>query len=506
MDIVSYAKNIGIILAAASTVAYVSGYLSLRARAFALGTDPGFTLVDEAYVFAGFRLVFLLLIILLLLSPFIFALRSLVSWLYGHTPDSLMNSGQWLLLVLLGVGTLFLTIKVLSVNGVLLQNEITQADSILREAIMGGTWAVVLMSTVVLLAALTAQWLKLRFSIPNDPFVWVLSVVFAIQILLLPIFNGVLYADRQVRVLGAIPSIVQGIKSPLGIVDRTSEHVTLLGLDNDNQRRLVTIKLDELNGIPVKAIIRLKDFIETELVNAVAKRGSGMTEQGQPEPEPSVASTETKDDKGVFDVLIDYLQFTFEAIGSLSGSTLEHGQIWSVEIDATGSPSNATQLGKESQFSWPVFGPKGESVYAIHKGQIVQLTKNSTSFKIINNKNQWTKLFGVAEDGAVLGLIYEDDKSKLALLQAEGKVTLSSTTPSDEQDMRDNLLKQESRSYSGSRSLYVERSTRGGRGFDVYFKTGEQVFNLSDCADDRCGQASLSVDFRRALFIRKSRY
>src|SRR5215470_17390350 len=54
-DLVENAKNVGIVLTSASAASYASGYLALRSRAHALGTDPGFTLLDQAYVFAGFR-------------------------------------------------------------------------------------------------------------------------------------------------------------------------------------------------------------------------------------------------------------------------------------------------------------------------------------------------------------------------------------------------------------------------------------------------------------------
>ena len=75
MDIVTPAKNLGALLGTASVLGYISGYLALRARAHALGLDPAFTLVDEAYVFAGFRFLFATLIVLLLAAPVILLVR-----------------------------------------------------------------------------------------------------------------------------------------------------------------------------------------------------------------------------------------------------------------------------------------------------------------------------------------------------------------------------------------------------------------------------------------------
>ena len=62
-------KNSAIVLTSLSGAAYACGYLAVRARARALGVDPGFALVDQAYVFAGFRFVLVLLISLLVSVP-----------------------------------------------------------------------------------------------------------------------------------------------------------------------------------------------------------------------------------------------------------------------------------------------------------------------------------------------------------------------------------------------------------------------------------------------------
>ena len=61
-EIAETAKNAGVVLTALSGAAYACGYLVVRARARALGTDPGFALIDQAYVFAGFRFVLMLLV------------------------------------------------------------------------------------------------------------------------------------------------------------------------------------------------------------------------------------------------------------------------------------------------------------------------------------------------------------------------------------------------------------------------------------------------------------
>ena len=70
------AKSLGTMLATVSGLAYACGYLVRRARAHALGLDPGFTLVDETYVFAGFRFALLTLLALLVAAPLLFAVRA----------------------------------------------------------------------------------------------------------------------------------------------------------------------------------------------------------------------------------------------------------------------------------------------------------------------------------------------------------------------------------------------------------------------------------------------
>jgi hypothetical protein len=275
-------------------------------------------------------------------------------------------------------------------------------------------------------------------------------------------------------------------------------------VDENNQRRLVTIKLDELNGIPVKNIVSLKEFVVTELASGEGKKELTMSEK--PHTENTPAPTKTEDDKGFFEVLINNLQVTFEAIGSLGESVVDYGQIWSVELDASGKPSKPSQISTATNLAWPVLGLKGKTIYAIQQDRIVQLSDDGQLVKVLDNQKQWIKLFGVTEIGAVLGMLYEDGESRLAILQADGVIMLIPTPQSEEEQKHKLALMQESRSYSGNRSLYVERSMRGGRGFDVFYNTGDQVINLSDCGDDSCGQASLSRDFRRVLYVRKPRY
>lgn len=504
MDLTSYLKSLGGVLATVTTLVYVSGYLALRARAFALGTDPAFALAYEGYVFAGFRFVFISLIILLLSCPIILAIRWAASWTCQHVSGAWMNAGQWLLLILLAICTLYITVRILSVNGLLLRQESGGSHSMLEEAVLGGQMAVAIMFAVVLLAALSALWLRTRVPAVNSPFTWVLAIVVTMQLFLLPICYGALYADRKVRILAAIPGVVKDLKEPLGIVDRTSDHVTLLGLNKTNERRMVVVKLDELNGVPVKEIVSLKKFVQNELSHAGEEGVVSMPKKtGQ---DVTTSDSKADVDRGFFKQLVAYLHVTFENIGSLGGTVVANGQVWSVELDAMGKPAKPTRIGTASNLSWPVCDLKDGTVYAIRDGRIVRLGDGGQSLTEVDKQKQWAKLFGVTESGDVLGMIYENGESMLATLHADGTVAVSPAPTSEEEQRYQSVLEQENRTYAGSRSLYVERSTRGGRGFDVFLKKGDGVTNLSDCGDDQCGQPSLSPDFRRVLYVREPRY
>ncbi len=516
MDIVTYAKNIGAVLATATTLAYVSGYVALRTRAHILGTDPGFTLLDEGYVFAGFRFLFVTLITLLLLAPIVLILRSVLEFANGYIPAGLGNLVQWVILTLVAGVTLF-SFKILSVNGVLLQPRAAMSHSVLQEAIIegGSTMGIILTFSLVLLATLSALWLKSRLSIGHDSFVWVLGIVVAIQQLMLPIYHGALFADRKVQVLAATPSSVQRISRPLGIVDRTSEHATLLGIDGQGQKQLATIKLEDLNGIPINKIVKLKDFLEKDLAANQEQRVKETPILSDKKHSPGstpisgdeiMSSNDTGAAKNVLQTFLDYLQMTFEAIGSLGDSVVESGQLWSVELDSTGKPFKARRIGKQNNLAWPVGRPEGKIIYALQKNQIVRFNAEDQSTEFVDTDPHWVKLLGVNQDGAILGMIYQNDENRSAILTKNGDLQVSQPPTSDEEKTQRSRFLQENRSYVGNRTLFVERSERGGRGFDVFLKTEDQIVNISDCGDDSCGQPSVSPDFRRVFYIRQPRY
>lgn len=517
MDIVNQAKNIGAVLGTASVIAYVYGYLALRARAFALGTEPAFKLVDEVYVFAGFRVLFATLVVLLLSSPAILLVRWGAMGVARNLPPAFLQPSLWLLLAAVAIMTM-MTLKILSVGGVLLQEGPLHGSG-LANAIIGGAanLRLLLIFAIVLLVALSTLWLHGRLAGDSrGPFEWLLIMVVALQFVMLPIYHGALFADPRVRVLAASPDTVQGLTAPLGVVDRTAEHVTLLGLDATGKRQLATVELEDLNGIPVRQVVTLEHFVHHVLGGGAEPAGSvepgsnpesrlaqssGQVQGGQGMPTES-----TEVEKGFFSSLVEYLQITLDAIGALGDSVVHSGELWVVELDASGRPSGSRRIGGFDDLSWPVAGPEAATYYALRRGRVVRIDADDGSLLVLDEGTVWSKLLGVREDGTVLGLVRHANETRPAMLPPAGKLQVGSSPLAKADKAAVARLMQEARAYVGGRTLVANRSERGGRGFDVFLRTGDKSFNLSDCGDDSCGQASLSPDFRRALFIRQPRY
>jgi hypothetical protein len=97
-------------------------------------------------------------------------------------------------------------------------------------------------------------------------------------------------------------------------------------------------------------------------------------------------------------------------------------------------------------------------------------------------------------------------ETRPAEIAPDGTVWVGPAPVTDEEKRALARLMQDARAYSGGETLTVDRSQRGGRGFDVFLRAGGTTHNLSDCGDDVCQQASLASDRRRALFVRMPRF
>jgi hypothetical protein len=501
--LVELATNAGVLLGTASALSYACGYLALRARAYTLGTDPGFRLVDQVYVFAGARFLVTSLIVLLVLTPVILAIRWLAARLDHALPPGVSSVLQWLTLIVAAVLTLG-SMGILQVNGVLLNDK---AASPLALAVLGGAGGLrlTLMFAPVLLAALCLVWLYDRVEAGFGALGWVLALDVALQAFMLPIYHGALFADRRVRVLAAMPDGVRGLVEPVAVVDRTAEHATLLGADGNGQRGVVTVAFEKIEGIPVRAIVPLGEFLEQfarskpaparyETVWRVQLAEGG----GMAEAEPAT---------GFYASLTGYFGMILESIGSLGGASGGvAGELWVVDLDALGQPVERRRIGELSELSWPVAGADGTTYLALRGGSVVRLDADGAVSAVVTESGNWRKLLGQRPDGTVLGLVRENGETRPAQIAPDGTVWIGAAAAGEEERRALARLMQDARAYEGGRTLTVDRSERGGRGFDVYLSISGITHNLSDCGDDTCQQAAMSPDGSRVLFVRASRF
>ncbi len=444
---IDHVKNLATILGTAATVAYISGYLVLRARANALGTDPGFTLVDEAYVFAGFRFVFVTLVVALCLSPVFLGIHFLRQWLGGHLSSFWLSLGQWFLLIVLAMVALA-SLKILAIKGLLLDPGALQPNTKLMGAVMGTQTAYGVLFTfgLVFVTMVSVYWLKARFSSPPDPLTWGLYLVLALFVFILPIYHGALFADRKVRVLADVPKAVKNMVEPIGIVDHTKDHKTLFGNDSKGLPSLTIVKHDDLYGHSVQAVISLRQFVNRLATQRIALASPSSVENNLERQMATTVSDGVKGaQKSFFKALIDQLHMAFESIGSLGNSVVQAGQLWSVRIDDAGQASQPKRLGKLNHLAWPVMHPDGKTVYALQEGVVVKLTDDFQATEMVNAEGYWIKLLGVTTDGTLMGLIYADNQAKLARVDGTGKLQVlpESDLPEDQSNLA--RLLQESR-------------------------------------------------------------
>ena len=204
----------------------------------------------------------------------------------------------------------------------------------------------------------------------------------------------------------------------------------MLGLNAEGNGRLATIKLEDLNGIPVERVISLTDFIgnilagtrgsgpkrSSSLALNVAMQIPGRDASKETKGGPAMVSQKPMINRGFFATLADYLKITFEGIGSLGDSVVDSGQVWVVDLDVSGKPSEPKQIGLFNDMAWPVVGPDGSTLYALRRGRIVRIGNDGRSSETGDAQLHWIKLLGVAKDGSVLGLISESGEAKPAII------------------------------------------------------------------------------------------
>ena len=497
---VTLATNAATILGAASAVGYACGYLVLRARAFALGIDPTFQLVDEIYVFAGIRFFIIILLMLVVTAPVLLALRAPLAW----SLRSLPVAGQWLVVLVLAIATLA-AMGIFTVDAVLLRSG-DLPEGALALAVLGGATGLRfgLSAGIVLLAAVTGLSLHLSRGTPRRTGqTAMLAALVALQAFLLPVYHGALFADRRAWVLSDVPSSVQTLRLPLAIVDRTAGDATLLGADATGQRGLVTIPRADLAGIPLREIVPLSDFL-------LRLGGSNVHGDARmPWLLGGAALADTPDHgrtgSSAWRDIVAYLGVVLDAIGSLGDDEAEAGELWLATLDASGRPLDSRRVGVASDVSWPVIDPTG-GYLALQAGRLVRLDTAGEIAGVIDDQPRWRRLIGVDGDGTALGLLRDSAATRLAVVTPDGAVRISPGPPDTEEDAAIAALTTNARAHDGDRALQVDRSARSGRGFDVFLRSPQGRENLSDCDPDSCLQPSFGPAFRSVVYIRVPRF
>lgn len=502
VNIPDIAKQLATVLGTASVLGYITGYLAMRARAFALGSDPVFALVDAAYVFAGFRFLFVTLLLLLAAMPVVFLLRwglrsAKTLW---SPPQQIVD---WVGVGLLTVAVLWIIVQSLAATGVLLIPP--ENYSGWDKAVLGLAPARRLGLSVLTLTLFCATllWLHDRWGATLEPLDWLLGLLLAALAFLLPIQHGAFFADRNVRLLDGVPSAAAALVPPVAVVDGTPDSAILLGRDATGARLLTTVQREALNGVGVRRIMPLAEF------NAALLPGPAVALMAATQAEDPMTDGRTTDSgqgantasRGWLERLLAQLQLTLEKISSLGDSGIEAGQLWVVELRDHGSTGTPRRLGAADDLAWPVAGR--QRIFAIQGQRAVEMTTGEPQ-PLGPAGIHWHKLVGVVPDGTLLGITVDAEGApRLATLLPDG------TLKSQPADTRDQVLLatllQESRSYTGGRTLQVDRPV-SGQGFDVFLTVAGETHNVSECRGDACGQPSLSADGKRVVFIREPRH
>ena len=214
-------------------------------------------------------------------------------------------------------------------------------------------------------------------------------------------------------------------------------------------------------------------------------------------PPPPATPTPSDTGSNGFWVALKKLGVVLKSISDL-GAGADSGQVWIVDV-ATGAQH---PIVTPTSVAWPVFGQDEHTLFALRDGRVVQLSTLGSAPIPLGSAAGWRKLLGVDAENNVLGFIAAKPRVSPAMLTPKGELRVFPAPESDDERERVSRLLQENRAYADGSELIVKRSTHGGRGYDISLVTKGSVKTLSDCADDYCGQPSLSPDRRYVVYVR----
>jgi len=163
----------------------------------------------------------------------------------------------------LALATLGLFAITLEVKDALLRPASGLLSVALRDAVLGRNAVGVAITIIATaLAACAVYWVGVRWAAGGaNALTLVLGVLVTLLLFLLPIQQGVFWADRFVRVLERAPDENAGTASPVWLVDRSRDKVVLLVRDAAKKPKLVTFGADKLDGIAVTGTSSLDQLV-----------------------------------------------------------------------------------------------------------------------------------------------------------------------------------------------------------------------------------------------------
>jgi hypothetical protein len=195
---------------------------------------------------------------------------------------------------------------------------------------------------------------------------------------------------------------------------------------------------------------------------------------------------------------LDKLGIVIRSLGNLGGG-VERGEVWIVNLRT----AERHHVGSSNDLAWPVLTPDDRTVFALRDGRLMRIGADGTP-EAWGAGVGWRKLLAIAPDGAILGFISGRPRAQAAMLLPSGTLVTLPQPETEQERLNTSILLQEERDYADGRRLEVQRSERGGHGFDVYLLAAGRTQNLSDCGDNACGQPSLSADGAFVIYIQSA--